>query len=93
MVVEATVEGDVTRYTGIYLCRKVEGLVGPVRSGRYYSVDLWQDLHVLPIIFGAGHDGIAAIPALWHAVRQRHQRRLALLHPVVRHAWLRTTST
>ncbi len=59
MVVEATVEGDVTRYTGIYLCRKVEGLVGPVRSGRYYSVDLWQDLHVLPIIFGAGHDGIA----------------------------------
>jgi hypothetical protein len=59
MVVEATVEGDVTRYTGIYLCRKVGGLVGPVRSGRYYSIDLWQDLHVLPFFFGAETEGIA----------------------------------
>ena len=60
MVVEATVEGDVTRYTGIYLCGPMSGkLVGPVRSGRYYSIDLWQDLHVLPFFFGAGHDGIA----------------------------------
>lgn len=59
MVVEATVEGDVTRYTGIYLCRKSEGLVGPVRSGRYYSIDLWQDLHVLPFFFGAETEGIA----------------------------------
>lgn len=58
MVVEATVEGDVTRYTGIYLCRKFEGLVGPVRSGRYYSIDLWQDLHVLPFFFGAETEGI-----------------------------------
>ena len=59
MVVEATVEGDVTRYTGMYLCRKVAGLVGPVRSGRYYSIDLWQDLHVLPFMFGAESEGIA----------------------------------
>lgn len=59
MVVEATVEGDVTRYTGIYLCRKPKGLVGPVRSGRYYSIDLWQDLHVLPVMFGAGAEGVA----------------------------------
>jgi hypothetical protein len=59
MVVEATVEGDVTRYTGIYLCRKSRGLVGPVRSGRYYSIDLWQDLHVLPFFFGAETEGIA----------------------------------
>jgi hypothetical protein len=58
MVIEATVEGDVTRYTGIYLCRKSKGLVGPVRSGRYYSIDLWQDLHVLPFFFGAGGEGI-----------------------------------
>jgi hypothetical protein len=58
MVIEATVEGDVTRYTGIYLCRKSKGLVGPVRSGRYYSIDLWQDLHVLPFMFGAGGEGI-----------------------------------
>jgi hypothetical protein len=58
MVVEATVEGDVTRYTGIYLCRKSKGLVGPVRSGRYYSIDLWQDLHLLPFMFGAGSEGV-----------------------------------
>jgi hypothetical protein len=58
IVVEATVEGDVTRYTGIFLCRKSKGLVGPVRSGRYYSIDLWQDLHVLPYMFGAGGEGI-----------------------------------
>jgi hypothetical protein len=58
MVVEATVEGDVTRYTGIYLCRRSKGLVGPVRSGRYYSIDLWQDLHVLPFMFGAGSEGV-----------------------------------
>ena len=58
MVVEATVEGDVTRYTGFYYCRKVAGLVGPVRSGRYYSIDLWRDMHVLPVFFGAGADGI-----------------------------------
>ena len=58
MVVEATVEGDVTRYTGIYLCRKIDQLIGPVRSGRYYSIDLWQDMHVLPFMFGAGGEGV-----------------------------------
>jgi hypothetical protein len=58
MVVEATVEGDVTRFTGIYVCRKAKDLVGPVRSGRYYSIDLWHDLHVLPFFFGAESEGI-----------------------------------
>jgi hypothetical protein len=58
MVVEATVEGDVTRYTGIYLCRRTDGLIGPERSGRYYSIDLWQDMHVLPYMFGAGGEGV-----------------------------------
>ena len=62
MVVEATVEGDVTRFTGIYLCRKSKELVGPVRSGRYYSIDLWQDLHVLPFFFGAESRGHRALP-------------------------------
>jgi hypothetical protein len=56
MVVEATVEGDVTRYTGIYQCRSIEGLTGPVRSARYYSIDLWQDLGVLPVFFGAAKE-------------------------------------
>jgi hypothetical protein len=57
-VIEATVEGDVTRYTGIFLCRATDGLTGPVRSARYYSIDLWQDLHVLPYFFGAGYEAL-----------------------------------
>jgi hypothetical protein len=58
MVVEATVEGDVTRYTGIYLCKRIRGLVYPVRSGRYYSIDLWRDVRVLPVFFGAGAETV-----------------------------------
>ena len=30
-----------------------EGLTGPTRSARYYNVDLWQDLGVLAVGFGA----------------------------------------
>jgi hypothetical protein len=58
MVVEATVEGDVTRYTGIFLCRPIEGLTGPVRSARYYSIDLWQDMRVLPVFFGSATEAV-----------------------------------
>jgi hypothetical protein len=53
MVVEAPVEGDTTRFSAIYLCRPTDGLSGPIRSARYYEVDLWQDLHILPVGFGA----------------------------------------
>ena len=53
LVVETPVEGDTTRFTAIYLCQPTEGLTGPMRSGRYYMIDLWQDLHVLPFFFGA----------------------------------------
>ena len=53
MVVEAPVEGDTTRFSALYLCRATEGLSGPIRSARYYEVDLWQDLHILPVGFGA----------------------------------------
>jgi hypothetical protein len=63
MVVEATVEGDVTRFTGIYLCRKTVGLTGPVRSGRYYVIDLWHDLHVLPFFFGSSSEAVARYKA------------------------------
>jgi hypothetical protein len=59
MVVEAPVEGDITRYTAIFLCRATEGLTGPVRSGRYYLIDLWQDMHVLPYFFGSSSEAIA----------------------------------
>ena len=54
MVVEVTVEGDVTRFTAIFQCNHTQGLTGPVRSARYYMKDVWQDLHVLPFFFGAG---------------------------------------
>ena len=53
MVIEATVEGDTTRFTAVVWCRATEGLTGPIRSARYYNVDLWQDLHVLTVGFGA----------------------------------------
>jgi DUF3048 family protein len=53
MVVEVPVEGDTTRFTGIFLCRTTEGLTGPIRSARYYMIDIWQDLGVLPVGFGA----------------------------------------
>jgi hypothetical protein len=53
LVVEVPVEGDTTRFSAIFLCRSTVGLTGPIRSGRYYVIDLWQDLHVLPIGFGA----------------------------------------
>jgi Protein of unknown function (DUF3048) N-terminal domain/Protein of unknown function (DUF3048) C-terminal domain len=53
MIVEATVEGDTTRFTGIFLCDATEGMTGPVRSARYYNIDLWQDIGVLTVGFGA----------------------------------------
>ncbi len=55
MVIETTVEGDTTRFTGIFLCDHTEGMTGPVRSARYYAIDLWQDLHVLTVAFGASN--------------------------------------
>jgi len=58
LVIEATVEGDVTRFTAVIWCRATEGLTGPVRSARYYNVDLWQDLHVLTIGFGASYGAL-----------------------------------
>ena len=53
MVVEVPVEGDTTRFSAIFLCRTTVELTGPIRSARYYEVDLWQDLGVLPVGFGA----------------------------------------
>jgi Protein of unknown function (DUF3048) N-terminal domain/Protein of unknown function (DUF3048) C-terminal domain len=52
MVIEATVEGDTTRFTAIFLCQPTLGLTGPVRSARYYTLDVYRDLHVLPYFFG-----------------------------------------
>ena len=53
IVVEAPVEGDTTRFTAIFACQHTEGLTGPIRSARYYNIDLWQDLGALTVGFGA----------------------------------------
>jgi hypothetical protein len=53
IVIEGLVEGDTTRFTALYLCDPTVGMTGPVRSARYYNVDLWQDIHVLTVGFGA----------------------------------------
>ena len=63
MVVEAPVEGDTTRFSGIFLCRATVGLTGPIRSARYYEVDLWQDLGVLPVGFGASNGALSRFAA------------------------------
>lgn len=63
MVVEAPVEGDATRFSAIFLCRPTVGLTGPIRSARYYEVDLWQDLHVLPVGFGASSGALKRFAA------------------------------
>ena len=53
MVIEGTVEGDTTRFTAIFLCDPTDGMTGPVRSARYYNVDVWIDMRVLTVGFGA----------------------------------------
>ena len=54
MVVEAPVEGDTTRFTPVFLCGDAPAGIGPVRSARYYNVDLWRELHGIVTHFGAG---------------------------------------
>ena len=63
IVVEAPVEGDTTRFTAIFACQRTEGLTGPIRSARYYNIDLWQDLGVLTVGFGASPGSIQRFSA------------------------------
>ncbi|MEP7040143.1 MAG: DUF3048 domain-containing protein [Chloroflexota bacterium] len=63
MVVEAPVEGDTTRFSAIFLCRSTDRLSGPIRSARYYEVDLWQDLGILPVGFGASGGALSKFAA------------------------------
>jgi len=54
LVIEAPVEGDTTRFAAIYLCAESVGAdVGPVRSLRYFNVDLFQQLRAVTFNFGA----------------------------------------
>lgn len=53
LVVEAPVEGDTTRFMAVYQCRASIGAgVGPVRSARYFNVDLYQQLQGVTFHFG-----------------------------------------
>jgi hypothetical protein len=56
LVIEAPVEGNTTRYGAVYQCREEIGAaVGPVRSARYFNLDLWQQTGVLTFHFGAAN--------------------------------------
>lgn len=63
IVIEAPVEGDVTRYSAVFYCHPTKGLTGPMRSARYYNIDLWQMLHGLTVAFGASNGAIARFTA------------------------------
>lgn len=53
IVFENPVQGNSTRFVALFGCNADVEVVGPVRSGRWIQVDLWQQLRVLPIIYGA----------------------------------------
>jgi hypothetical protein len=54
LVIEAPVEGDTTRFAAVYMCSpSVGAAVGPVRSARYFNVDLWQQIRAVTFNFGA----------------------------------------
>jgi hypothetical protein len=52
LIVEATVQGNVTRFGAIFYCNDPPTAVGPIRSARYYNLDLWQQLGSLTVGFG-----------------------------------------
>jgi len=53
IVFENPVQGNSTRFVALFACDSDVRAVGPVRSGRWIQVDLWRQLRVLPIIYGA----------------------------------------
>lgn len=56
LVIEAPVEGDTTRFSAVFMCDPVVGVsVGPVRSVRYFNIDLWQQLRGLTLHFGGAY--------------------------------------
>lgn len=52
LIVEATVQGNVTRFGAVFYCNDPPAAVGPIRSARYYNLDLWQQLGSLTVGFG-----------------------------------------
>ena len=53
LVIEAPVEGDTTRFMAVFMCTESLGAaVGPVRSARYFNVDLYQQLRGVTLHYG-----------------------------------------
>ena len=52
LIVEATVQGNVTRFGALFYCNDPEVAVGPIRSARYYNLDVWQQVRALTVGFG-----------------------------------------
>ena len=52
LIVEATVQGNVTRFGAVFYCADPPTAVGPIRSARYYNLDVWQQLGSLTVGFG-----------------------------------------
>ena len=54
LVIEAPVEGDTTRFSAVYMCSPSIGVsVGPVRSARYFNLDIWQQIRAVTFHFGS----------------------------------------
>ncbi len=52
LIVEATVQGNVTRFGAVFYCNDPDPAVGPIRSARYYNLDIWQQVGSLTVGFG-----------------------------------------
>jgi hypothetical protein len=53
LVIEAPVEGDTTRFMAVFMCSESIGAgVGPVRSARYFNIDLHQQLRGITFHYG-----------------------------------------
>ncbi|MEO6577634.1 MAG: DUF3048 domain-containing protein [Candidatus Limnocylindria bacterium] len=65
LVIEAPVEGDTTRFAAVYMCRDhLNAAVGPVRSARYFNIDIWQQIRAVTFHFG----GAAKVLARFNSV-------------------------
>lgn len=93
IIVETTVEGDTTRFSGIFMCQGPAGPVGPVRSARYYNVDLWQQLHLVTVGTGTSAGGYsrfanAGVPYLFMDLGWAHYFPYLAGHPAPHNVYL-----
>ena len=64
LVIEAPVEGDTTRFMAVFMCREaVNSFVGPIRSARYFNIDLYQQLRGVTLHFGGAGKVLSRLDA------------------------------